>query len=1104
MRRAVHLKVRARPGPLPPPAGRGAVVADVAKLSAGRERYYLDEVAHTLEDYYAGKGESPGRWVGPTAERMGLQAEVTNKAFQLAFDGRHPVTGELLGRGHPRNGMRGYDVVFRPVKDVSLLYGLGSPEVASVTLAAHYAGVEAAIRYLDETVGARRGKAGRDLEHVAGQGVLAASFTHRQSREHDPLLHDHLIVFNRIQGPDGRWTAIDGRDIYQNRLAMDAVYRATYQAELTRELGVRWSDPDQHGNCSIVGMPAELVSAMSKRDHQIRLALEAQRTAHKTITPELRRVVVSETRKSKQHIDEITLRDRWAEEAVALGFTREQIEREVLGQTKLREPSRAQLEALFDEVASPEGLTKQASTFIRADVVQAIGDRVVGVDGERLRELADDFLASRSISVALSLDRNQRRYSTPEMLKQEGLLLGSGERRQHEGAAVVHGEALRAALQAHPTIGHDQAAYVRDLTQSGAGVVVGVGPAGTGKTFALDAARMAWEYDGYRVIGAAPTGVAAIRLEQGSAIDGCRTIDRLLSQIERGEEELDRRTVLVVDEAGMVGTRKLVELAQLCERAKTKLVLVGDERQLAAIDAGGSFRALRLRLGGTELTENRRQSTDWGKQVTALLREGQNRAAFGVLREQGRVTVARSAQEANDALVAAWWPRYFAGIHAGMLAQTRAEVDYLNVVARQLMRDDGRLGPDAFHHDGRGFAIGDAVILGRNAPRLGVSNGTRATVESYDLETGSITVKTSDGKVVALPRSYLVDRGRLGKQPQSPTITWGYAVTGHREQGDTMTETYLRVSSTATSAWSYVGASRFKDDLKVFMAQGEVVEDPELDVVNEVGPKRWSDPVEGTAAAIELKSGQQEVATDQRHELNVRLSPTGELRRRQDELAEMLAKTPERRSHSLTVASRRREQAEQELVDAETQVMLARGVVERSGGRPRFAQRQEHRKALEALRQAERREQRARQLTDRASLAEAELRQHEQHRLAFEELHAPDRAEVERVAMELAWRQRAAARAVEVLRPSYLTDMLGACPTFGRARRRWHRAAALIEDYREKYGITDPEQALGEEQGDFLQRMERREAQAAAERAQEREQTREQELALERTRECTR
>jgi conjugative relaxase-like TrwC/TraI family protein len=147
------------------------VVADVAKLSAGRERYYLAEVAHTLEAYYAGKGESPGRWVGDAAERLGLRGEFRDEAFQAAFDGRDPVTGELLGRKHPSNGMRGYDIVLRPVKDVSLLHGLGSPEVAAVSLSAHHAGVQAAVSYLGETIGARRGKAGRSLEHVLGQGV---------------------------------------------------------------------------------------------------------------------------------------------------------------------------------------------------------------------------------------------------------------------------------------------------------------------------------------------------------------------------------------------------------------------------------------------------------------------------------------------------------------------------------------------------------------------------------------------------------------------------------------------------------------------------------------------------------------------------------------------------------------------------------------------------------------------------------------------------------------------------------------------------------------------------------------------------------------------
>jgi conjugative relaxase-like TrwC/TraI family protein len=1079
------------------------VVVDVAKLSAGRERYYLSEVAHTLDDYYAGRGESPGRWVGDTAARMGMHGEVSSEGFRAAFAGRDPATGKLLGREHARNGVRAYDFVFRPVKDVSLLYGLGSPEVAGAALAAHNAGVTAAVAYLDEVVGARRGKAGRDLEHVAGQGVLAASFTHRQSRELDPLLHDHLIVFNRTQGPDGRWTAIDGRDVYENRLAVDAVYRTTYQACLTRELGVRWSEPDQFGNRSIVGMPQELVVAMSKRDHQIRLALEAQREAHRTITPELRRAVVSETRRAKEHLDELTLRDRWAAEADALGFAGEGIERKVLGRTMLREPSRAQLKVVFGELAGPDGLTEKASTFARADAVKALGDRITGVDGKRLAELADEFLDTRCVSVALTSARNQRRYSTPEMLRQEALLLGSGERRQHEGAAVVRGEALRYALAAHPTIGQDQATYVRDLTQGGAGVVVAVGPAGTGKTFALGAARMAWERDGYRVLGAAPTGVAAVRLEQGSAIEECHTIDRLLSitELDRGQEKLDRRTVLVVDEAGMVGTRKLVEVARRCEQSKTKLVLVGDEKQLAAIDAGGGFRALRLRLGATELTENRRQSNEWAKQVSALLREGRAQEAFVVLRREGRVTVARTAQEANDALVASWWPRFAAGVNAGMVAQTRSEVEYLNEVAREFMRDAGRLGRDEFQHGGRRFAVGDAVILGRNAPRLGVANGTRGTVEGFDLATGSITIKTTDGKVATLPRSYIEDRGRLGKRPDLPSITWGYAVTGHREQGDTMAETYLRVCKTATSSWSYVGASRAKDDLRVFMAQGELVDDPELDVTDLVGTPPWRDTVQATAESIERKPGQQEVATDQRHEANVRTLPTWVLRRRREELAEVLQRAPERRSHELTVAIRRREQAEHELADAETSVLLARGAVVGFGESPRLGHRKEQRAALEAARQAERREQRAQALADQASLVEAELRRHEQQRAAFVELHEPDWDEAERVAGELAWRQRATARAVEVLEPPYLTELLGACPSFGQARRRWHKAAELVEDYREQYGITDPEHALGQEQGSFLQRMEWREAKSAGARIQDRDQTREQEMSWERTRE---
>ena len=233
------------------------MVADIAKLSVGREEYYTRELATDHEQYLSGHGESPGRWYGAGATSLGLQGEASVAGFQAMFEGRDPTTGELLGRPHGRNAVPAFDVVLRPTKSVSILYGLGDPATGRAVLAAHHAGLAEAVAYLDEHLGARRGHGG--VQHVSGQGLLAVGFDHRTSREGDPLLHTHLVVANRVQGPDGRWTALDGRDLYRHRLAADAIYRATYQRELVRTLGVEWTAADAHGNRELQGMPEELV-----------------------------------------------------------------------------------------------------------------------------------------------------------------------------------------------------------------------------------------------------------------------------------------------------------------------------------------------------------------------------------------------------------------------------------------------------------------------------------------------------------------------------------------------------------------------------------------------------------------------------------------------------------------------------------------------------------------------------------------------------------------------------------------------------------------------------------------------------------------------------
>jgi conjugative relaxase-like TrwC/TraI family protein len=333
------------------------VVADIAKLSVGREAYYTRELATDHEQYLSGHGESPGRWYGAGTNALGLEGEASVAEFEAMFEGRDPTTGELLGRPHGRNAVPAFDVVLRPTKSVSILYGLGDATTGRAVLAAHHAGLIEAVTYLDGHLGARRDHGG--VQHVSGQGVLAVGFDHRTSREGDPLLHTHLVVANRVQGPDGRWTALDGRDLFRHRLAADAIYRATYQRELVRTLGVEWTAADTYGNRELQGMPEDLVRGFSKRTGQIDAELDRLGADGRERTPRLVKWAVHATRKPKQHESPETLYGRWRAEAAERGYDADAVVREVTGRTANRVQDQTVSEGatsqLFDRLAGSDG-----------------------------------------------------------------------------------------------------------------------------------------------------------------------------------------------------------------------------------------------------------------------------------------------------------------------------------------------------------------------------------------------------------------------------------------------------------------------------------------------------------------------------------------------------------------------------------------------------------------------------------------------------------------------------------------------------------------------------------------------------------------------------
>jgi conjugative relaxase-like TrwC/TraI family protein len=1057
------------------------VVADIAKLSVGREEYYTRELATDHEQYLSGHGESPGRWYGAAAGSLGLQGEASLAGFQRMFEGRHPATGELLGRPHGRDAVPAFDVVLRPTKSVSILYGVGDPATGRAVLEAHHAGLAEAVAYLDEHLGARRGHGGH--EHVSGQGVLAVGFDHRTSREGDPLLHTHLVVANRVQGPDGRWTALDGRDLYRHRLAADAIYRASYQRELTRSLGVVWTAADVHGNRELQGLPEELLRAFSKRSGQIDLEVERLQADGRERTPQLVKWAVHATRKPKAHEPPDTLYGRWRTEAAERGADADALVRQVTDRTRVRERDRTVSErtvaAMFDRLASPDGLTAQASSFARQDVIAALGGQLAGAARAELEGLADRFLAEQAVAVVADRALEERRWSTPELLAVEQRLVAAATDRIGEQTAVVSHDAVRAALQAHPTAGEDQQAMVRDLCQGGAGVAVVVGRAGMGKTFALGMARHAWQLDGYRPLACAPTGIATVSLE-AEGFEEVATCDRLLADLDRGQERLDRRMVLVVDEAGMLGSRKLARLLDHAQQAQAKVVLVGDDRQLAAIDAGGGFRALRLRLGASELVENRRQHQAWEREALELVRDGLVEEAVVAYRAHDRVVAAESKPAATLALLQDWWAAWQDAERDPaqdviVLAGRRTEVDRLNSACQQLLAAQGRLGEQRLRVEDRQLAVGDRVVCGRNAiAQLGVANGTRGTITALDPEARTLTIRV-DGKPpreVTLPGWYLDGRSRGERNRR---VDLAYATTGHRAQGLTRWRALVRLTGQEDTQWLYVQLSRARHQTTLYPVVGPEPQGPtELDLPD----REAGDGYRQLAQALS-RAGDRRLAIDTPSSLDLRRLSTAELRAERDRLRALLDQAPRDRARELARASVRRVEADQvleQLTATNGQERLGRGMLRlpwRAG--PAGAD-----SGVVAV---------ARQQADRAHEAELKLRQHQQRRAGWLEANAHLGPAYRQVVRELAWQRRASGLVAEHDPPGYLRAELGPVPESTRGGRAWREAAAAIQDYRCAYQVTDPDQALGPAPQEPTQRAAWQHARTAAQQTKDRQRT---------------
>lgn len=1020
----------------------------IGKLGHGQADYYLQAVAQGIEDYYSGAGEAPGRWTGTASNQLGASGEVDRDELYRALGGRSPVTGEQLRGGEVK--VPGWDLTWSAPKTVSVLFGLGDPDVAREVRDAHEAAVDAALGYMERHAAvARRGHGG--LQLVPGNGFVGAAFRHRSSRAGDPQLHTHVLVANMTRGPDGRWTALDGRRLYAHAKTGGYLYQAKLRDELTRRLGVEWT-PARRGQAEIVGIPAAVARAFSRR----RAEVEQEMARRGERSPRAAQVAALNSRRAKEYgVAPETMRQEWWERAERLGFDRATLA-EVRDQASPQLVDDALVDRVVEDLAGPQGLTQQRSSFLRRDVIQAWCEQLArGGEVELIEDLADDFLASehaiplaadvavlsgadiirRSDGQIVASVKEERPHSTPELLAIERDLIHHVLSTRDAGRGVVDEQHLAAALARRPTLTDEQTVMVRRLVVGGAAVQVVVGPAGTGKTFAMDAARDAWQAQGYSVTGAALARRAAHELQDGAGIESTSVHALLMDLREFGPRELfgDARTVLVIDEAGMVGTRQLAELLDHAEHAHAKVVLLGDPAQLPEIDAGGALRGLIARGDPIHLHENRRQQEQWERDALALLRAGDVSDALARYGEHGRIIVQDTAGDVRARMVGDWWSAREAGEEAVMIAMRRSDVADLNGRARALMHAAGRLGDTTIVVGDREIAVGDHIVTLRNAPGIGVLNGTRGVVTAIDTDRRELTLHTTRDIDVHLHSRYLDASDERGRA----LVDHAYAITGHKSQGMTADRTHVLGTDELYREWGYVALSRGRIGNHLYLVAPASRERDEIAPNHE--PPR--DPYEEAVRSL-LGSRAQRMALDQAADTELLARPTAAL---EDERAVLVGQLD---------ALTRRAQVQRELsrvAEQKTTMSAAAQPGDDADTRSRAI-------AVQATR-------RLKALASREDQLSEQLR-------SLPTIERPDELAGRYLVVrsELARREHRQAVRRQIEPPTYLVQALGARPDSIAHRRGWDRAAARIEHHRREFGVTDQTDALGPQPDGFRER----------------------------------
>ncbi|MGQ0845096.1 MAG: MobF family relaxase [Sporichthyaceae bacterium] len=893
----------------------------LARMTAGAGYRYL--LKHTvtgdaprtagtsLVDYYAVSGHPPGRWVGSGLPGLGsgdgrdltAGTVVGEQGMARLFGaGRDPVTDDPLGRPHPsycpaaertaaraallpfdldeatraeavgrieaqeqarpvRSAVAGYDLTFTVPKSVSVLWALGEDDVRAAVERAHRDSVAAVLELIEERFLHTRTGTGSPVQ-VPARGAIALAFEHWDTRAGDPNLHAHLVIANKVQGPDGQWRAVDGRALYASAVACSEIYDTVLADALAKRLPVRFGyrnrGPRRTPAYEIEGIADSLLSAFSARSDAIRPHLQDLvatfvdthgRDPDRVEVLRLRQRATLATRPDKRVVPLAELRSGWRATAETVcGQPVHRIVREALSSTDARPASMpatgvadlptSSVDRYADAVVA--AVANRRATWTKnnllAEAARATRDLRRSDPGARIALLDRVVTAALERCVALDppgagslryahpdarpMPAEESVYTTWAVLAAEARLLSAhaDTTAPSTDAAPIHAAAAR-PMPGAPKFSPDQATAAATIADSKRRVDLLLGPAGTGKTRTLFALRAAWEreHGSGSVIGLAPSATAAAQLAASLRI-GADTLAKWHHQSDPDTAvgnpwRLRTAQLVLVDEAAMATTAQLDALVAQAATAGAKVVLVGDHHQLGAVEAGGAFALLAGEGHAVELDRLHRFTEHWEAEASRALRVGRPEA-LDAYATHGRIDDGPT-EVMIEAAYRAWAADTAAGRNSLLLAHDRDTVATLNRRARTDRVRAGIVDPtrQVALADGIQAGPGDLVTTRRNNRRLvrqdgeHVRNGDRWHVV-LTLPDGSMDVTCSrpaeglshPARPIRLPADYVREHVELG-----------YASTVHSAQGATADTAHLVASAGLTREAFCVAMTRGRD-----------------------------------------------------------------------------------------------------------------------------------------------------------------------------------------------------------------------------------------------------------------------------------------------------